>query len=297
MIGLLKATPAERRLLTEERLSAPMPWVIAIMMFLTVLSAAGGLALHNSARNVTGAIAQRITVQIVEANPDLREEQTQAVMAMLAETEGVIEVERVPDSEIDALLEPWIGASGSEEFIPVPTMIDADLTEEAHGQIPAIEAALQEVAPHLRVDDHAQFLAPLAGLIRSLTWLAVGLVLLIATALAATVVLAVRSALNTHGATIEVLHLMGATDVQIARLFQRRIAIDALFGGVVGFLVALIVLLLLGQRFGAVGSALLGSASLPWTGWLLLLLLPPAGALVATWVARYTVTGLLKKML
>ena len=34
--------------------------------------------------------------------------------------------------------------------------------------------------------------------------------------------------LDTHRATIEILHLMGATDVQVARLFQRRIALDAL---------------------------------------------------------------------
>ena len=30
------------------------------------------------------------------------------------------------------------------------------------------------------------------------------------------------------------MHLLGATDVQIARLFQRRIALDALFGGLIG---------------------------------------------------------------
>ena len=57
-------------------------------------------------------------------------------------------------------------------------------------------------------------------------------------ATAATVVLAARAALDTHRGTIEILHLMGATDVQVARLFQRRIALDALFGGLVGFILA-----------------------------------------------------------
>jgi cell division transport system permease protein len=291
------ASPAERRLLTEGRLSGPMPWVIAIMMFLTVLAAAGGLALNHAARNVTGSIAQRITVQIVEANPDARERQTRAAMAALARMEGVTEVVRVPDAEIDALIEPWIGAAGEDEGIPVPTMIDADLTEDAHDRLELVEEAVLAVAPAARVDDHAQFLAPLAGLIGSLTWLALALVLLTASALAASVILAVRAALNTHRATIEVLHLMGATDIQIARLFQRRIALDALLGGIVGFLCAIIVLLLLGQRIGAVGSELLGSASLPFTAWLLLALLPIVGAIMSTLVARFTVIGVLRKML
>ncbi len=291
------ASPAERRLLTEGRLSGPMPWVIAIMMFLTVLAAAGGLALNNAARNVTGSIAQRITVQIVEANPDLREQQTRAAMTALSAMEGVTEVTRVPDAEIEALIEPWIGGAGEEEGIPVPTMIDADLTEEAHDRLDLVEEAIVAVAPAARVDDHAQFLAPLAGLIGSLTWLALALVLLTASALAASVILAVRAALNTHRGTIEVLHLMGATDIQIARLFQRRIALDALLGGAVGFLCALIVLLLLGQRIGAVGSELLGSATLPLLAWLILILLPIIGAIMSTLVARFTVIGVLKKML
>ncbi len=151
------ATPAERRLLTEGRLSGPMPWVIAIMMFLTVLAAAGGLALNHAASNVTGSIAQRITVQIVEANPDIREQQTRAAMAALQAMDGVNEVIRVPDSEIDALMEPWIGAAGQEEGIPVPTMIDADLNAETHADLESVEEAILAVAPAARVDDHAQF--------------------------------------------------------------------------------------------------------------------------------------------
>jgi cell division transport system permease protein len=297
MIFPFSATPAERRLLTEGRLSGPMPWVIAIMMFLTVLAAASGLALANAARNVTGGIANRITVQIVEANPDLREAQTRAAMDALTAMDGVSNVARVPDEEIDRLIEPFLGSAAEEEGIPVPTMIDADLSEDLHAQLGEVAADIAAVAPAARVDDHAQFLAPLAGLIRSLSWLALALVLLIGSALAASVILAARAALNTHRATIEVLHLMGATDIQIARLFQRRIALDALFGGAVGFLSAVIVLLLLGQRIGAVGSDLLGSASLPWTAWLVLLVLPLVGAVLATLVARFTVIGVLRKML
>lgn len=291
------ASAAERRLLTEGRLSGPMPWVIAIMMFLTVLAAAGGLALNQAASNVTGSIAQRITIQIVEANPDVREAQTRAAMETLADLDGVTDIVRVPDEEIDALIEPWIGAAGDEEGIPVPTMIDAALTADAHNDLAGLEEAIAAAAPAARIDDHAQFLAPLADLIGSLTWLAAALVLLTASALAASVILAVRAALNTHRNTIEVLHLMGATDVQIARLFQRRIALDALFGGLVGFLSAAIILLVLGQRIGAVGSELLGSATLPLSAWLLLLLLPLIGAIVSTLVARYTVIGVLRKLL
>ncbi|WP_298017014.1 cell division protein [uncultured Parasphingopyxis sp.] len=296
-LPFFSASQADRRLLTEGRLAGPMPWVIAIMMFMTVLSAAGGIGLNHAARNLTTGLSNRITVQIVEANPDERAVQARLAAEQLRDLPGVSNVRRVPDEEIDALLEPYIGANGSQEGIPVPALIDADLTDAAHADLDAIEAVVGDVAPSARIDDHAQFLAPLTGLIGTLTWLAFAVVILTASALAAAVILAVRSALNTHGATIEVLHLMGATDAQIARLFQRRIALDALFGGIVGFLAAAIVILLLGQRISAVGSDLLGGISFPWAAWILLALLPLAGAGLATLVARYTMVGALRKML
>ena len=48
--GVRKFGAAERGLLPEGRLAGPMPWVIAIMMFLTVLAAAAGLGLGQRRR-------------------------------------------------------------------------------------------------------------------------------------------------------------------------------------------------------------------------------------------------------
>jgi cell division transport system permease protein len=110
-------------------------------------------------------------------------------------------------------------------------------------------------------------------------------------------VLAARAALDTHRGTIEVLHLMGATDAQVARLFQRRIALDAAFGGAVGLIAASIVLLLIGERVGALGSDLVGSAGLPLTSWLILIVLPVGGVFLAMLVARNTILRALGRML
>ena len=288
---------ADRGLLPEGRLTGPMPWVLAIMMFLTVLAAAAGLGLGNAARSLDADIGNRITVQIVEANPDLRDAQARLAVKALGTLAGVTTVRRVSPEEMKALLEPWLGEGGLEGDLPVPAMIDAELTPEAYGRLDVIRAAVREVAPSARVDDNAQWLAPLARLIAALEWLAGGLVLLMVGATAATVVLAARAALDTHRGTIEVLHLMGATDVQVARLFQRRIALDALFGGAVGLGAAALVLLVIGDRAGALGSELLGSAGLPLLSWLILVALPVGGVLLATLVARMTILRALGRLL
>ncbi len=288
---------ADRGLLPEGRLTGPMPWVLAIMMFLTVLAAAAGLGLGNAARGLDSEIGNRITVQIVEANPDFREAQARIAASELQKLAGVQSVRRLSAEEMKELLEPWLGEGGLEADLPVPVIIDAELTADAYGRLDVIRAAVREVAPSARVDDNAQWLAPLAKLIDALELLAGGLVVLMVGATAATVVLAARAALDTHRGTIEVLHLMGATDVQVARLFQRRIALDALFGGVVGLVAGSLVLLVIGNRVGALGSELLGSAGLPLFSWLVLIALPVAGVVLATLVARTTILRALGKLL
>jgi cell division transport system permease protein len=286
---------ADRRLLPEGRMAGPMPWVIAIMMFLTVLAAAAGLGLRNAANSLD--VGNRVTVQIVEANPDLREAQARAAEAALRRIDGIRSVRRIGDDEIQALLEPWIGSAGLEADLPVPAMIDVELDPAATGRLDQIREAVNSIAPAARLDDNAQWLAPLAKLINALRLLSGGLVLLMVGATAATVVLAARAALDTHRSTIEVLHLMGATDVQVARLFQRRIALDALFGGIVGLIAASLVLAVIGQRVGALGSELLGSAGLPLFSWLILIALPLGGVLLAMLVARITILRALGQLL
>jgi cell division transport system permease protein len=223
--------------------------------------------------------------------------QAQAALALLEREDGVESARRVASDEMERLLEPWLGPGGLESDLPIPAMIELDLSPAAYARLDSLRAAVTEVAPAARIDDNAQWLAPLAGLIRSLRLLAGALVMLMIGATAATVVLAARASLDTHRSTIEVLHLMGATDVQVARLFQRRIALDALFGGMVGLIAAALVLLVIGNRVGALGSDLLGSAQLPLLSWAILVALPVFGVALATVVARATILRALGRML
>lgn len=294
---MLTAKPAERRLLQEGRLAGPMPWVIAIMMFLTVIAAAAGLATGSAVRSLSADLAGRLTVQLADANPVSRETGRQAILAELRRLAVVEKIESVDEKTLSGLLEPWLGEEGRDADLPMPALIDVELRRATARDVADVRKAVQAVAPAARVDEHAQWLAPLAGLLRSLAWLSAGLVLLMTIATASTVVLAVRAALNTHKSVIEVMHLLGSTDAQVASLFQRRIALDALFGGAAGLVAALIVMVLIGRRMNAIGSELLGSAGLDTWGWITVLLLPILGAVLATLAARLTILSTLRRTL
>ena len=288
----------DRKLIPEGRLSGPMPWVIAIMLFLTLLVAAAGLTLAEAARQGGQDLARHVTVQIIEADPAQRAAQRAAVTRALRKLDSIAEVKPVPDADVRALLEPWLGTGVIDADVPVPALVDVRFASVPTAEtLTRLQSTLRSVAPNIRVDSHSSWMAPFFELMRALLWLAAAVFLLLLVATSAVVILAVRSTLNTHRETIEIMHMMGGTDVQAARLFQRRVALDALLGGIVGFIVAAVVIITVGGRFAAVEPGLLSGAHFPYYGWAILALIPLAVMALAMLMARMTVISALKRML
>ncbi|MBS0475173.1 MAG: cell division protein [Proteobacteria bacterium] len=296
---LNRGSVGDARLIRHARLSGPMPWVIAIMVALTVIAAAAGLALSNTARSASDELSGGITVQVVEANPVERDRQARAATQRLKDTPGVTDAHQVSQDEVERLIEPWLGARvGDDQEIPVPALIDVRLRERIDGEtLGALRRLVREVAPAARVDAQSTWLRPVFGAIDSLRWLALALVVLLGFALAAAVLLAVRSALGVNRDTIEIVHLLGGTDTQVARIFQRSVGFDALGGGVFGLLIGLVVVLFFGRRFADLGAGLVGGGALHWYDWALLGLVPAVGVVLAMITARLTVLRALRRML
>jgi cell division transport system permease protein len=277
-----------------------MPWVIAIMIALTVIAAGAGLALRNLAANAGAEIAGGLTVQIVEGGPLERARQAEVAVAVLGNLEEVVEVHRVPDAELAALLEPWLGQQGvpEEDAIPVPALIDVQLAGPVTPRrLEQLRASLTASVPSARLDAQAGWLTPVFEAVRSLQWLALGLIVLLAATSAAAVWLAARSALGSNRETIEIIHLLGGSDRQIARIFQRSIGIDAACGGAAGLLAGLAAIVLLGRQFARIGSGMVAGGGLRPIDWALLAAIPLIGIVLAMLTARITVLIALRRML
>ena len=74
------STAADRRVLDDRRGTRAMTWIMAIMLFLTVLAAALGLGTINAAGALDRELAGRLTVQVVAADPAVRDRDTQIVL-------------------------------------------------------------------------------------------------------------------------------------------------------------------------------------------------------------------------
>jgi len=289
MISWMFASQADRRLLGTTRFRGPTPWVIAIMSFSIMIIAATGLALSSTAGSLSQAIASRYAVEVPNGAQNL-----DALVATLRSSPGVTAVEPVPESDMRETLKRWLGPAAESADLPVPALVNFDTSTGA--DLRAIQQRVKAIAPAAEISAHRDKVTPLLRSMREIQWLAFGLVLLLSAAATSAVVLAARGALDTHRFTIEVMHGIGATDLQITRLFQRKIAIDALIGSLSGAAAGALVLILLASGASFAGM-LMGGATLGLTDFLILLLLPFALTALATWVARRAVLAALRDTL
>lgn len=290
-----KRVGRERRVLDTTGDFRAMTGVMAIMLFLTLLAAASGLATARASRSMDRQLAGRLTVQVVDGDPPRRDATAARAVAALRGTAGVARVSPVDHASLTRLLAPWLGGDGADPDLPVPAMIDVDL--DNGGDVDRVRAALAPLGADIRVDAHESWMSPVSSVLHTVVLLAAGLVVLMAVATAAVIVLAARAGLETHRATIEVMHMLGSTDVQVARLFQRRLARDAAMGGLVGGIAAVALILFVGGRIAGLGSELLGGVSLTPGDWTVLAVLPVAYIVLATFVARLAVVSALRKTL
>jgi len=291
-------TPAaDRRLLDDGRQTRSMRWIMAVMLFLTVLAAALGLGTLAAATVLDRQVTGRLTVQIVEPNEAVRARQTLAAIDALKATPAVAKAREVDRAELAALLRPWLGEDGADPDLPIPAMIDVDLKSSSDAAVATVSTAVRRVAPSARIDRHESWMSPVTRFMRVVIWLAAGLVMLMAGATAAVVILVARAGLDTHRDTIEIMHMLGSTDIQIARLFQRRIAIDTLAGGAIGMAAAVATVAFVGIQLGTLGSDLLGGIALGRRDWVVLAGLPILFALLAAVAARHAVLGALRRYL
>ena len=289
MFDWLFVAPAERRLLASSGRRAPTPWVIAIMTFSIMLIAATGLALANTAGVLSRAIESRYALEVPGGGTSLN-----ALVGAVRSSPGVTSAEAVSERRMRQTLKKWLGPEADSAELPVPALIHFDANASA--DLSAIQRHAQAIAPGARIVAHRDSVSPLLHSLTLLQAVAFGLVLLLSAAAAAAVVLAARGSLDTHRFTIEVMHGIGATDIQVTHLFQRKIAIDAFIGSITGGVAAALVLALLAGGAAFVGE-LTGGASLGFKDIVVLALLPFALTALATWVARAAVLKALREAL
>jgi cell division transport system permease protein len=274
-----------------------LPAIIGFMVFLAAVALAASMGLDNMLARWRGEIDSAFTVELPRPDAESAVEaaaRRQAALAAVAAVPGVASATLLDTADQARLLAPWLGPGADTLDLPLPDLVNVAAAPGAAIDIAALKEKLATSAPGAVVDDHGRWRAAIAGIGRTARLAALGLLLLVASAAALTVVFVSRAGLAAHRRVIEILHLIGAHDGYIAGQFQRHALQRALLGAVAGMVAAALVFES-GRRL-LPGLAEAGFALHPLQ-WAWLALLAPAAALLAMATARYTVLGALDKMM
>lgn len=273
-----------------------LPWVIAVMMYLTGLTSVGGLNLFGAVDNWGSELQSKLTVQISVADEALRNEQVSASLEVLNDTRGVLAANPISDEEIVGLLEPWLGIGNIIDDLPVPALIDVTLDPAAPASLETLRERLMLSAPDATIDDHDKWLGQVKRLVTvlmvTLSFI-LGLVLL---ATVAIIVFGTHSRLSMYKKTVEIMHLIGADDGLISKEFEWRFLAQGLRGGLIGAFAALATLFALSIASGFGGNDLLPSITLDLNALLTLAMIPALSAVMTMITARVTVRRALSRM-
>ncbi len=273
-----------------------LPAIIALMVFLAALALSGAVVLEAATARWSESLRSALTVQITAGKRAETDAAIDTALDILLSTEGVEAAVALPESDIVALLEPWLGTGNVSLDLPLPRLIDVTLRAGAQPDVAALTARIEDAVPGARLDDHHVWVSGLVRLGRAVQAVALGIVAVIGLAAVAVVVFTTRAGLAVHQDIIEIMHIVGACDSYIARQFQRHALALGFRGGLIGLVVAAATLVGGAALAGEGAPPLLPRLVFPWVGWAGLAALPLAAAVIATLTARITVMRALARL-
>ena len=209
-------------------------FVIAIMTFLSCLTAGGAMLVASASEGWRSDISREATIQIKpEAGRDVQAEVEKAAAAARA-APGVESVQIFSKADSERLLEPWLGSGLDLSELPVPRLIVVKMQKDAEQNITALRNALASQAPDANLDDHRLWLSRLDTMASAVVVFALAIFALMIVAMMLAIGFATRGAMAGNREIIEVLHFVGAADSYISRQFQGHFLRLGLRGGLLG---------------------------------------------------------------
>lgn len=289
--------------LADDATAGYLPWLVAPMVFLSAVALAAVFILNGLIvswdRDVAGTLTVEITAAPGEAAESAERTRTRVEQALriLENTPGIARARALTQEQLVTLLAPWLGSSDLLKELPLPALLDVTLEPDSAVDLAGLSNKLAHAVPGASLDDHRIWLARLIRLSRAIEWLALAIVVLIGGVTSATVYFATSTAMAVHREVIEVLHLIGAADGYIAGQFAARALYLGFKGGTIGLCLTLPVIIGIGVGTERLEGGFLADLSMPLGGWVSLVMLPLAAALLAGLTARAAVHRTLAKML
>ena len=265
-------------------------FVVAALSFLAGLAAIGAFAGWRAAQGWRSEIAGSATVVVFAQGADTPDAAAARAEEVVSGVKGVAQALPIPPAEAQGLIAPVLKPAPD---LPAPRLISVELDPKSPASGADIDRTLKAAGLDATVDDHSRWSAQIMRAGAAVEGIAAGLFALLLAVLGAVIAFATRQGLAARSEIVDALHLAGATDAFIARLFQARFARSAAQAGLVGAALAAGAAAMV-KELGAGDQQLTALLPIAWGDLAAPAPFPILGALVAAITARLTASAALK---
>ena len=268
---------------------------VGLLVFLATLSLAVGMVMSSAAESLKRSLSGTLTIQV----PAGFEQQsaTESIIEILRATPHIQDVRKIPDSEINEVLKPWIGAQMSILDLPLPTLIDVAIDSGKTLDIQNLTDKLSAIAPGTVIEEHAMWLGRLMDITTILEAVSISVMFLVLIFVVITVVFSTRTWMAINREVVEVLHLIGAHDSYIAHQFQKHTFWLSSVGAIGGFALGTSMVLLIQFYINRLSNNFFQDLTLSDIQWGALCLLPVAAIIVVVATGGLTVKSVMRKLM
>lgn len=278
-------------------------WISMLMVFIATLICAFALITYSSVQAWYDNISGSLTVQIPsydkegKSRKDVLQNDIETALTILRSTDGITGANVLDDSQMDLLMAPWMGDQVATSELPLPKIIDVSVDTHHLPDLAQIKADLAEQVPLAVLDSHRVALADLVDLAYNIIKLVGGVLLLLLVSMAFSIMFVTQSGLKVHQQVIALIHLMGAGDFYITRQFANRSFVISLTGSLIGFALALPVMMGFAYCLNNLTGSFILIPALSGMQWGVLIAIPFLAAVLAYLTAFRTVWSALKRSL
>jgi len=277
----MKQKPVVFSLIREQ--STFMTAIMSVLTFLSVLTLGIALMIGTGAIRMNTQWDLYATIQTTDSNdvPKIREILTQNKKIISSSTE-------LSSTQMADLMSPWVsGGSALQKYLP-------QMWEVKFATRTDMESVKAQITPYAKFLTHKN---ALATPIRAGWYLIAISALVLIVALGAITICITYIAHNTamlHKRELEILNQIGASDSFVAKQMQIIVARICTRATIYGFALALPFLFLINAAAHSARVGLMAMIGLNIFDWLLLILLPIAITIFATYITKHTTKNILK---
>ena len=294
-LNALRGSGEAALLPADSRQVRPLTIVVSIMCALGCLAALGAAAGFRAADTWTSDLKSAMT--IVVQNP--RDDASLARAALLVgQIDGVTRSVVMSRDRAKELLKNYGTDMGATlDALPTPRLIEVGVAAGQNKVAERMDGALKAAGYSSFVDDHSRFTGEILKTSALVRILALSALSALIVAAISSIAFAARAALETRRDAVEILHLVGAQDVFIAREVQTRFLRLGLIAGGIGAGAAGLIMLV-GVGIFALGATDLtsGAPLLTWTDVWILLVAPLVTAAASAWAAHVAARTTLREL-